>query len=179
MYYTSYYDRIGKNSKSEETNEIYNKFNNLERIIPNYKLTQRIKNLIIKNDKKEELDPEYLYFKLKEDMPKLEKYFKDPKYRKDLEEDEQYTGIGYTFYENYELIDLIGLEKKIKEKLKIPENSKIKYESIKCSKKCRHKTHKYFYAYFWDPIIKKLRKKYIGKHLPYPFSFDITIRKEE
>ena len=33
-------------------------------------------------------------------------------------------------------------------------------------------------AYFWDPIIKKVRKKYIGKHLPYPFSFGITIRKE-
>ena len=46
---------------------------NLESIIPNYKLIRKIKNLIIANDK-EELDPEYLYFKLKEDMPKLEKY---------------------------------------------------------------------------------------------------------
>ena len=111
-------------------------------------------------------------------MPKLEKYIQDPKYRKQLEGEEQDSGIGYTFYENYELMDLLGLEKKIKEKLKIPENSIIKFESIKCSKNCRHKTHRYFYAYFWDPLIKKLRKKYIGKHLPYPFSFDITIRKE-
>jgi hypothetical protein len=69
------------------------------------------------------------------------------------------------------LIDLLGLEKKIKEKLKIPKNSTIIYKSIKCSKKCRHKTHKYFYAYFWDPVINKLRKRWsIGKHLPYPFS---------
>ena len=176
MYYSSYYDRIGK--KSEIDSENYNQLNNLECIIPNYKLTRKIKNLIIKGGNEEELKPEYLYFKLKKDMPKLERYIQDPEYRKELEEDQD-TGIGYTFYTNYELIDLYGLEKKIKEKLKIPENSIIKFESIKCSKKCRHKTHRYFYTYFWDPLIKKLRKKYIGKHLPYPFTFDITIRKEE
>jgi hypothetical protein len=180
LYYSSYYDRIGNVKSKTETNyENYDKFNNyLESIIPNYKLNHKIKNLIIKKDNEEELEPEYLYFKLKEDMPKLEKYIQDPKYRKELEE-EQNSGIEYTFYENYELIDLLGLEKKVKEKLKIPENSIIKYESIKCSKKCKHKTHKYFYAYFWDPLIKKLRKKYIGKHLPYPFSFNIIIRNEE
>ena len=111
-------------------------------------------------------------------MPKLEKYIQDPEYKRELVKDQD-AGIGDTFYENYELIDILGLEKKIKEKLKIPENSTIKYESIKCSKKCKHKTHKYFYAYFWDPVIKKLKKKYIGKHLPYPFSFDIIIKKEE
>ena len=31
--------------------------------------------------------------------------------------------------------------------------------------------HKYFYAYFWDSKFKKLKKKYIGKHLPPPFNF--------
>ena len=36
-----------------------------------------------------------------------------------------------------------------------------------------------FTPIFWDPMIKKLRKKYIGKHLPYPFFFDITIRNEK
>jgi hypothetical protein len=165
--------------KSEIDSENYNQLNNLECIIPNYKLTRKIKNLIIRGSNEEELKPEYLYFKLKKDMPKLEKYIQDPEYRKKLEGEEQDSGIEYsTFYENYELMDLLGLEKKVKEKLKIPENSTIKYESIKCSKKCRHKTHRYFYAYFWDPVIKKLRKKYIGKHLPYPCSFDITIRKE-
>jgi hypothetical protein len=65
----------------------------------------------------EELKPEYLYFKLKEDMPKLEKYIQDPKYRKELEEDQD-SGIGYTFYTNYELMDLLGLEKKVKRKIK-------------------------------------------------------------
>ena len=174
MYYSSYYDRIGKSAEIDSEN--YNQTNNLESIISNYKLTHKIKNLIIKRDNEEELEPEYLYFKLKEDMPKLEKYIQDLKYRMELEE--QGSEIGYSFYENYELKDLLELEKKIKEKLKIPENSTIKYESIKCSKKCKHKTHNYFYAYFWDPVIKKLRKKYIGKHLPYPFSFDIIIRKE-
>jgi hypothetical protein len=180
LYYSSYYDNIGK-TKAEDINEISNKINNLKHIIPNYKLKHRIKNLIInkEEEEEEELELEYLYFKLKEDMPKLEKYIQDPKYRKKLEEEREDAGIGYNFYENYELIDILGLEKKVKEKLKIPKNSKIKYESIKCSKKCRHKTHKYFYAYFWDSTIKKLRKKYIGKHLPYPFSFQISIRKEE
>jgi hypothetical protein len=178
LYYSSYYERIGKAKPKAETNdENYNKLNNLESILPQYKLSSRVTNLIIKQDD-EELKPAHLYFKVKEDMPKLEKYIQDPKYKRELEK-EQDAGIGYTFYENYELIDILGLEKKIKEKLKIPENSTIKYESIKCSKKCKHKTHKYFYAYFWDPVIKKLKKKYIGKHLPYPFSFDIIIKKEE
>ena len=72
MFYSSYYERIGKTSKAGETNEFYNKFNDLKNIIPNSKLNHLIKNLIIKNDN-EELEPEYLYFKLKEDMPKLEK----------------------------------------------------------------------------------------------------------
>ena len=77
MFYSSYYDRIGK--KTEINNENYNKFNDFESIIPHFKFNPRIKNLIIKQDKKEELEPEYLYFKLKEDMPKLEKYIQDPK----------------------------------------------------------------------------------------------------
>lgn len=176
MYYSSYYDRIGK--EKTEIKENHNKFNELKNILHSYKLSNRINKIITKHDN-DEIGPEYLYFKLKEDMPKLEKYIQDPKYRKDLEKGGQDSGIVYTFYESFELIDLLGLEKKVKEKLKIPENSTIKYENIKCSKKCRHKTHKYFYAYYWDPVMKKLRKRYIGKHLPYPFSFDVTIREEE
>ena len=174
MYYSSYYDRIGKAKLG--TNQNYNKYNDLKNIIHNYKLSRQIIKIITKHDK-EELGPEYLYFKLKEDMPKLEKCILNPNYKKELE-GEQDSEIGSFFHVNYELIDLIGLEKKVKEKLKIPENSTIKYENVKCSKKCRHNTHQYFYAYFWDPIIKKLKKKYIGKHLPYPFSFDIIIRTE-
>ena len=168
MYYSSYYDRIGKLLKTNENNDD-NKDNELENIRSLYKVNRRIHNLIIKREK-EELEPEYLYFKLKEDMPKLEKYIQDSKYRKELEQNSE---IGYLIHENYELMDLYGLEKKVKEKLKIPENATIKYENIKCSKCCRHK-HKYFYAYFWDSKSKKLKKKYIGKHLPLPFNFSIT-----
>jgi hypothetical protein len=47
----------------------------LESIISNYKLNRLIKNFIIRKDN-EELNSEYLYFKLKEDMPKLENIFK-------------------------------------------------------------------------------------------------------
>ena len=115
MYYSSYYDRIGK--KSEIDSENYNKLNNLESIIPNYKLTRKIKNLTIKGGNEEELKPEYLYFKLKEDMPKLEKYIQDPEYRKELEENQD-SGIGYTFYTNYELIESIWIRKKGKREIK-------------------------------------------------------------
>ena len=79
MYYSSYYVRIGKKTKAEINNENYNKFNDLESIIPNFKLNRQIKNLIKRRDN-EELEREYLYFKLKEDMPKIEKYIQDPKY---------------------------------------------------------------------------------------------------
>lgn len=108
MYYSSYYDKIGKTKKEPNDNN-YNKFNDLKNILHNYKLNQRIIKIITKHDK--ELEPEYLYFKLKEDMPKLEKYIQDPKYKKELEE--QDSEIGYnTYYENYELMDLLGLAKK-------------------------------------------------------------------
>ena len=36
-----------------------------------------------------------------------------------------------------------------------------------------------FLCIFWVSAIKRLMKKYIGKHLRHPFSFDITIKKEE
>jgi hypothetical protein len=56
----------------------------------------------------------------------------------------------------------------LKEKLNLPENSTIRYEKVKCSKNCRHNTHRYYYAYIWDSSNKKLKKKYIGKQLPLP-----------
>ena len=74
-----------------ETNKNNDKFNHLKNILPSYKFN-RIQNLIIKQDN-EELKPEYLYFKLKEDMPKLEKYIQDPQYRKEFQEEHD-SGIG-------------------------------------------------------------------------------------
>jgi hypothetical protein len=50
----------------------------------------------------------------------------------------------------------------------IPENATIRKEYIKCSKPfChRHKHGPYYYAYWKDPKNKKLKKKYIGRHMP-------------
>ena len=105
-------------------------------------------------------------------MPKLVKFIKDSKYRKTTE-------LSYdSLQERYELHDIFGLEKIVKEKIGIPENSTFKYEKIKCSKKCNH-SHKYFYAYYQDSNSKKLKKKYIGKQLPEPFNFRITYTIEQ
>lgn len=55
--------------------------------------------------------------------------------------------------------------------LKISPNSTITFEGVKCSKICNHK-HNYFYAYYRDQ--GRLRKKYIGKHLPLPYKISIS-----
>jgi hypothetical protein len=98
-------------------------------------------------------------------MPKLERFIKDDKYRKKLKN-------SFYPYHNPELFDILGLQELVKEKIGIPENATIKYEKIKCSKDYIH-YHQYFYAYYWNPTTKKLRKKYIGKELPEPFTFRI------
>jgi hypothetical protein len=51
----------------------------------------------------------------------------------------------------------------------IPKNATIRKEFVKCKKSnCYHKEHgPYYYAYWKDPITKKLKKKYIGGHY-YP-----------
>jgi hypothetical protein len=49
----------------------------------------------------------------------------------------------------------------------IPENATIRKEYIKCGKQiCELKHGPYYYAYWKDPESKKLRKKYIGDHMP-------------
>jgi hypothetical protein len=49
----------------------------------------------------------------------------------------------------------------------IPENATIRKEYIKCGKEiCEQKHGPYYYAYWKDPETKKLRKKYIGNHIP-------------
>ena len=159
----SYYDKVDR--ILDPSNSGDNEFENLL-------FTCRFNPDIINRYKKreqEELTPEYLYMKLKEDMPKLERFFKDKEYRNLL------LTSDYHSYEYYQLTDLVGLEKRVKEKLGIPVNSIIRYERIKCSKHCSHKSHQYFYAYFWDSNLRKLKKKYIGKKLPFPFSFRLSI----
>jgi hypothetical protein len=48
----------------------------------------------------------------------------------------------------------------------IPKNATIRKEYVKCKKtNCYHKKHgPYYYAYWKDPVSKRLRKKYIGRH---------------
>lgn len=49
----------------------------------------------------------------------------------------------------------------------IPENATIRKEYIKCGKEiCEHKHGPYYYAYWKDLETKKLKKKYIGDHMP-------------
>ena len=49
----------------------------------------------------------------------------------------------------------------------IPENATIRKEYIKCGKEiCEQKHGSYYYAYWKDPESKKLKKKYIGDHMP-------------
>jgi hypothetical protein len=49
----------------------------------------------------------------------------------------------------------------------IPGNATIRKEHIKCGKQlCEYKHGPYYYAYWKDPETKKLKKKYIGDHIP-------------
>jgi hypothetical protein len=49
----------------------------------------------------------------------------------------------------------------------IPENATIRMEYIKCGKEICEELHgSYYYAYWKDPEIKKLKKKYIGTYMP-------------
>jgi hypothetical protein len=49
----------------------------------------------------------------------------------------------------------------------IPKNATIRKEYIKCGKDaCEDKHGPYYYAYWKDPESKKLKKKYLGDHMP-------------
>ena len=160
----SYYDKIDtllKNSnKKNEDKVLQNKPSSI------FKLTNSKDNQLMNDDNHEKYSLAYLCQKIKEDMPKLERYIKNHEYRKKLEN---------SFYPRYnpEFFDILGLQELVKEKIGIPENATIKYEKVKCSRECMH-NHEYFYAYYWNSNTKKLRKKYIGKELPEPFKFKIT-----
>ena len=93
------------------------------------------------------------------EISKLENFIKDTKYKQQLIE-----SANYYPWVNIKLERLSKLEIKIKEKMKIPLNSSIRFEKIKCSKTCSH-NHQYFSAYFWDRYLRKVRKKHIGKSL--------------
>jgi hypothetical protein len=49
----------------------------------------------------------------------------------------------------------------------IPENATIRKEYIRCGKEmCEIEHGPYYYAYWKDPETKKLKKRYIGDHMP-------------
>ena len=96
------------------------------------------------------------------DNSRLEKFIANKQYRNELLETSRVSQLCVEFYEFRELTKF---EKMVKEKLKVPPNANIRYDKVKCSKDCKH-DHKYFYAYFWDSVERKLKKKYIGKKLP-------------
>src|ERR687884_164783 len=49
----------------------------------------------------------------------------------------------------------------------IPENATIREDYIKCGKELCEELHgPYYYAYWKDPEVKKLKKRYIGTHMP-------------
>jgi hypothetical protein len=49
----------------------------------------------------------------------------------------------------------------------IPANATIRKEYVRCGKEmCELKHGPYYYAYWKDPESKKLKKKYIGDHMP-------------
>jgi hypothetical protein len=93
----------------------------------------------------------------------LEKFYSDKIYRNKLESSANYPSSEY-----FQLEHIYEQDRRLKEKLNLPENSTIKYEKVKCCKDCKHDRPRYYYAYFWDCNSKKLRKKYIGKQLPLP-----------
>ena len=95
-----------------------------------------------------------------DEISRLENFIKDVKYRERLIESSRY----YPWVRR-ELQLLNKIEMKLKEKMKIPPKSLIKFERTKCSKTCSH-NHQYFVAYFWDCYLNKLNKRHIGKNLP-------------
>jgi hypothetical protein len=49
----------------------------------------------------------------------------------------------------------------------LPANATIRKEYIKCGKNICEELHgPYYYAYWKDPVVKKLKKKYIGTFMP-------------
>jgi hypothetical protein len=88
-----------------------------------------------------------------DEISQLENFIKDVKYREELIESSNYYP-----WVRYELQQLNKIEMKLKEKMKIPLKSLIKFEKID--------NHQYFSAYFWDSRLQKTKKKHIGKNLP-------------
>ena len=75
-------------------------------------------------------NPRRMLKKLLQDIDNLEKFYTDREYRNKLE------SASYLYSEYFELERIYEQDRKVKEKLNLPENSTIKYEKVKCCKDC-------------------------------------------
>ena len=89
----SYYDKVDRIVDPSNSDD-----NEFENLLSTYKVNPDIINRF-KKRQQEELTPEYLHTELKEDMPKLERFFKDKEYRNVL------LSSDYHSYEYYQLTD--------------------------------------------------------------------------
>ena len=93
-------------------------------------------------------DQKHTLRKLLQDSDNLERFYKDKEYRERISSD------------HFELDHLYEQDRRLKQRLNLPENSTIRLETVKGSNRS------YWHAYFWIPQLKKLKKRYIGKSLP-------------
>jgi hypothetical protein len=93
-------------------------------------------------------DQKHTLRKLLQDSDNLERFYKDKEYRDRISSD------------HFELDHLYEQDRRLKQRLNLPENSTIRLETVKGSNRG------YYYAYFWNPELRKLKKRYIGKSLP-------------
>jgi hypothetical protein len=93
-------------------------------------------------------DQKHTLRKLLQDSDNIERFYKDKEYRERISSD------------HFELDHLYEQDRRLKQRLNLPENSTIRLETVKGSNRG------YYYAYFWNPELRKLKKRYIGKSLP-------------
>jgi hypothetical protein len=99
-------------------------------------------------------DQKHTLRKLLQDSDNLERFYKDKEYRQQLISQARYPSLEYAQLDN-----IYEQDRKVKHSLNLPENSTIKFE------KAKGRGIGYFYAYFWNPELGKLKKRYIGKVL--------------
>jgi hypothetical protein len=75
-------------------------------------------------------NPRHVLTKLRQNIDNLEKFYTDREYRNKLE------SASYLSSEYFELERIYEQDRKVKEKLNLPENSTIKYEKVKCCNDC-------------------------------------------
>lgn len=131
-----------------------------------YTISSYAASILGKRGVNKESKLEYLIEHLKEDVSTVENSIIKLQNSKDYQ---NFSRSSYDPLETARTQNEFELSDKIKEKIGLISNSTFRYERVKRSKKCKAShNHQYFYAYYTDRLTKKLKKKYIGKHLPLP-----------